>query len=138
MAIVKPLIKMMIENDRNYHGHLLTFGEQEVLIEKNLLENYLGKKFEINSVINSKKIFQSLGFEKIDTLEFIGNKSANIEHDLNLPIPKKHHSRYEFILDSGHMEHCFNVPEIMKSIFYLLKENGTIIHLYPFLCINFE
>ena len=60
-----------------------------------------------------------------------GSASKSLNLGLNIPIPANYHDNYDFIIDAGHLEHCFNTVEYMKSIVNLLKVGGTIIHFNP-------
>ena len=106
-------------------------GIQELLLSDDYKKK-LDKKLKKNFFnFSADSILKNLGFSKIDTLEYPGMDDAVISLDLNKKLPKKYHSRYDFIFDLGFMEHVYNVPEMMKSLHLLLKPNGKIVHFNP-------
>ena len=133
MAIVDILFKMMKHVNYECSGNLLTFGKQEILLSPEYIKsikNDLNKKG--NAIeMSAEVLLKHLGFDNIDTLEYPGHGESTIEQDLNEPISEIYYNSYDGLLDAGHMEHCFNAPEIMRSIFYFLKPGGQIIHFNP-------
>jgi hypothetical protein len=117
------------KEEYKYSGKLLTLGRMEVEIK----DPELKKEFGIDdSNVNPEHFFQSLGFSICDSLDYSSKDGANIIHDLNTIVPKSLENQYDFIIDCGTMEHCFDVFTVMKNISLMLKTGGTIIHLSPF------
>ena len=134
MALTEILYKLLKSSRFKLQGTLLTFGDQEIVGESgyiNLLREDLGGSGNDGSIVTND-VFHNLGFDKVDVLEYPGVEGASIEHDLNEPFVNDHKmAAYDVILDAGHMEHCFNVPEIMKTIMFLLKKDGLVVHFNP-------
>ena len=129
MAITNNLFKMLNHVKYGYRGKLLTFGLQEIVLDVDLRNAFLKKG--LNNHITSSIILKNIGFNEINTLDYSGMDNVDIELDLNKKLPKKYYSKYDFILESGYMEHIFNVPEMMRTIHLLLKPEGKIIHFNP-------
>ena len=133
MALTDNLLKMLDYVKYGYSGKLLTIGVQELVLSSNykkkIKAKYIGKKN--NKILSSNLIFKKIGFSEINTLDYPGMDNSDIELDLNTKLPKKHFSKYNFVLDAGFMEHVFNVPEMMKSLHNLLKPGGKIVHFNP-------
>ena len=131
MALTDNLLKILDHVAYGYSGKALTLGIQELLLSDDYKKK-LDKKLKKNFFnFSADSILKNLGFSKIDTLEYPGMDDAVISLDLNKKLPKKYHSRYDFIFDLGFMEHVYNVPEMMKSLQLLLKPNGKIVHFNP-------
>ena len=132
MALVYPILYLMNHCDYKYSGKLLTFGEQEILLTDDQINFFFNASFlKNNTPYKSKSILKNIGFDDVHSLEYPGYGNPNIEMDLNYPLDKKYYGSYDCILDAGHMEHCFNLSEIMKTMFNLVKNDGIIIHYNP-------
>ena len=83
----------------------------------------------------AEELFRLFGAKTIDSLDASGYENATIVHDLNKPISDNHKNKYDLVLDSGTIEHVFNVPVAIKSCMELTKEGGHFIGVYP--CNNF-
>lgn len=72
-------------------------------------------------------LMRKLGFGKIETLDFSDYEGASIIQDLNAPIPDDLDQQFDFIFDGGTIEHVFNVPQALESVFRMLKPGGRFI-----------
>jgi len=59
-------------------------------------------------------------------LDYSKYAEATIIHDLNQPIPKNLHSRYETLIDGGSIEHIFNFPQCIMNYKNLIKDKGNL------------
>jgi SAM-dependent methyltransferase len=134
MAMVAKLIKFFLSKQEsfNYHGRLLTLGKQEVFINPDQFKTTFNKELDPRySHVTDEALFKALGFEEVQSLDYFGTPDATIEHDLNTPIDQTYWGKYDFIVDAGTLEHCFNAAEYMSTITRLLKVGGTVIHSNP-------
>ena len=100
MALTDNLLKIVDHVAYGYSGKLLTLGVQELVLSngyKKKLKKKLKKK-EFFFEFSTNSILKNLGFSSIDTLEYPEWKSPNISLDLNKKLPKKYHSKYDFIV----------------------------------------
>ena len=72
--------------------------------------------------------FKFLGFSEVESMEFGTDESANYVHDLNDPVPVAYFEQFDSIYDGGTCEHVFNIPTCLRSIIYMLKIGGRILH----------
>lgn len=79
----------------------------------------------------AEPFFQALGVAKIDSLDFSDFESATVLHDLNQPLPKKLHRKYDLVFDGGTLEHVFDVKTALTNAYNLLKPGGTFIGISP-------
>jgi|LauGreDrversion4_2_1035121.scaffolds.fasta_scaffold51703_2 hypothetical protein len=139
MGINKTMAKYLAKNKNilNFKGSLLTLGRQDIGVSYKEL-NEIGITDVISdSYPTDQDFFKMLGFEKVDSLEHNLMDNATIAHDLNEPLPSELFSRFDWVLDGGTLEHCFNVKEFMFSMIKLLKPGGSILHINPSLgCSN--
>lgn len=72
-------------------------------------------------------LFRKLGFGKIEAMDFSPYEGADVIHDLNDPAPKTLEKTFDFIFDGGTIEHVFNVPVALESMFRMLKIGGRFV-----------
>ena len=68
---------------------------------------------------------------RMDCLDIVASRGSEIIVDLNEQIAPTLVNQYEIVLDGGTMEHCFNVPQVLKNILSMTKVGGFIIHVNP-------
>lgn len=80
-------------------------------------------------------VLHKMGAQIIHSLDASDYENATIIHDLNTPIPVQYKNRYDLVLDSGTLEHVFNISVALKNCMELTKVGGDFIGIYP--CNNF-
>lgn len=137
-----PAILLMKEAKRKpFHGSLLTLGRQSVLISPYQLRNYSKlAKFPLNlpkskddyAEMSDKDFFPLLGFSEVKTLDYSDYEDASIKFDLNSgALPEIYKDAFDTIYDGGTIEHVFHLPNALKSLIWMLKPGGRLIHLSP-------
>jgi hypothetical protein len=142
MGIAKGALSLLYElkRDHGYGGKMLELGKQDVHINCEQLLN-VQKKFGIKNrlysrdllgkKIDHKFIFQELGFDSVECLDYSDYQGAEIICDFNLPVDLTTHNQYDFVYDGGTLEHIFNFPQCLKNIHNLLKVGGLVVHHLP-------
>jgi len=120
-------------------GNILTLGRQ--FISKNLTENYYKeiineKKYSDLSFLNDKfcerLLIKGLGAKTVKSLDASEYENADFIQDLNVPLKENlMDKKFDTIVDLGTLEHVFNIPQAMKNINSLCRNNGQIIHVLP-------
>jgi SAM-dependent methyltransferase len=95
------------------------------------LPRSFNSKLKNCNYIDDITLFSLLGFNEIYSLDVSSFEQASLIHDLNTPVPIEWHHQYDVIFDGGTLEHIFNLPQVLKNIHNLLKEDGIIIHASP-------
>jgi SAM-dependent methyltransferase len=76
--------------------------------------------------------FRLLGVRgDLQALDYSTFEQADVVHDLNVPVPKELRGRFDLVLDSGTMEHVFDVRQALANIVHLLKPGGRVMHISP-------
>ena len=117
------------KKEYNYRGRLLTLGRQGIEIESESVKKLYGTVFSMIGKVEPEHLFRFLGFETCDSMDIADKDGANIIHNLNEEIPKKLEHQYDFVIDGGTMEHCFNISNVLSNLARMLKKDGTVIHL---------
>lgn len=131
---------------QNFNGSILQLGKQDIyfnyekLIERAKIFGLDLNEIEISTVTNpwthqivldDVTFFKSLGFNDVQSLDYVGDEGATIVWDLNEPVPDELHSKFDVIFDGGTLEHVFDVATVFKNIHAMLKPNGLIMHDNP-------
>ena len=121
------------------------FGKTVSLGRLNLYATKEGIQKNINKFQNNKKeiadvdfsdgysepLFQILGAESTDSLDYSDYENASIIHDLNKPLPENLKNKFDTIVDGGTIEHVFNFPVAIKNCMEALKVGGHYIGISP-------
>ncbi|HLY58955.1 MAG TPA: hypothetical protein VKS60_25560 [Stellaceae bacterium] len=79
----------------------------------------------------AETFFARLGARRADSFDYSNFESATVTHDMNEPIPARHHGQYSCVLDSGSLEHIFNFPCAIKNCMEIVKIGGHFISITP-------
>jgi SAM-dependent methyltransferase len=69
---------------------------------------------------------QFLDVSELEMLDHSAYEGASLTHDLNVPIPDDWREQYDVVIDSGTLEHVFNLPVAIASCMQLVKAGGTL------------
>jgi len=72
-------------------------------------------------------LFQALGADRVDSLDYCSFEGCSIVHDLNVQIPAAYRERYDLVYDTGTTEHVFNYPQCLKNCMEAVRVGGTLI-----------
>ena len=134
-------------------GNVLTLGQQSVWINSiqtsKIFKNHNLKKWDLKEDIdyrNNNKYFKNtpkennlsckalltiMGADNVEAMDISDYEGADIIHNLNTPISKSLFEKYDAIIDSGTLEHIFDVPTALKNLCDMLKPDGSLFLAYP-------
>jgi len=69
---------------------------------------------------NSEIIFQNLGIEDFEYIDFSDYEGATVLHDMNKPISQELENRYDTLIDIGSLEHMYNIPTALENYMRLV------------------
>jgi hypothetical protein len=72
----------------------------------------------------SEPLFEYLGAETVDSLDFSDYEGATIIHDMNKPAPETLKNKYTLVWDGGALEHIFNFPIAVKNCMDMTAVDG--------------
>lgn len=79
---------------------------------------------------DAEALFELFGLS-LDVYDIQAERGGEICLDLNKPYPENSKAQYEWVLDVGTLEHCFNVAQALANMAGLVKLGGHIIHENP-------
>jgi len=117
-------------------GKTATIGRQNLNLRTNRCIN---KMFNFAEIVDygefcEKLLLTHFGSVKVDSYDYSDYQGATFTYDLNMPPPSNltgPEYLYDTIIDSGSLEHIFNIPQAFKNISNMCKIGGTIIHALP-------
>jgi hypothetical protein len=71
------------------------------------------------------------GATRITSLDCRDHEGATLIHDLNVPVPDTMVSRYSCVIDSGTLEHVFNVPVALASCMRMVRPGSHLLIATP-------
>jgi len=74
--------------------------------------------------------FSRLGVD-LSVIDITRARGNEIIHDLNFPLPDTVNTRYDIVLDTGTVEHCFNAGQAAINLASLVKKDGYIVQMLP-------
>lgn len=143
-------------------SRIASMGYPDITVELSNLEEYIGARevsFRSDSALICKRhgiplraipdaasLFSAMG-AKLDVFDIVQERGDEIVCDLNEPLndyvsicggPFRllYQEQYDFVLDIGTIEHCFNIGQAVKNMAGLLQVGGIILHENPFLMGN--
>lgn len=145
MGLTKNMLLLLLSSKHKRavsFESMIMIGRQKLHLKKVDVEACL-RSFnysDINKVLEkietyAEPVFNFIGSKTIDSLDASPYEEATVIQDLNVPLNSGFKQSYNLVLDSGTLEHVFNVPEAIKTCMKLTKKGGHFIGVYP--CNNF-
>jgi hypothetical protein len=75
----------------------------------------------------SEDFFTLLGAKEILAIDVSDYEGAQILHDMNRPIPNRLVSTFDLVLDSGTLEHIFELTTALRNATQMVRPNGRFI-----------
>ncbi len=85
--------------------------------------------------VETRSLYEALGM-RTDFVDVAEIRGGEIVQDLNQPFPSSFRNAYDLVIDSGTLEHCFNVGQAIVNVADALKVGGIVHHGNPLVMIN--
>ena len=157
MGLTSANLKFILKKSKKYKfkGPVMTFGNQDIYAYEDdikkwakneniflksprvILYSTSGDVSKINKetkkYIHAKTFFEFIGINKnnyydIDKFPF---DKPRIIHDLQYPIDSKFHNFFNLVIDSGTLEHIFDIRSVMENIVRITKRGGFVLQFIP-------
>lgn len=80
---------------------------------------------------NADAVLALLGAERVFAADISDYENPDYLIDLNYDINEEYYERFDVILDSGTLEHVFDVPTALSNLVKMVKKGGRIILILP-------
>jgi hypothetical protein len=81
-------------------------------------------------ILDSDHILRALGLD-VDYIDVQPSRGVERQVDLNEPLPESMTAQYDFVIDTGTLEHCFNVGQAFKNVAQAVAVKGVIVQASP-------
>jgi hypothetical protein len=81
--------------------------------------------------VHAKVFFEMLGIRDYLDVDKFNQDKPMFRHDMNLPIPSELCDKFSLIVDSGTMEHVFDIRQFVSNVIQMSKVGGWVVHLNP-------
>jgi hypothetical protein len=107
-------------------GHVLCLGRQRIDIsQQRFIDSCVAESVatpsDLPNQIDDIFLFNFLGARSLQSMDVNSNEGAEIIHNLNLPVKKSLHGRFDTIVDGGTFDHLFDLKTAFANINKLLK-----------------
>lgn len=89
-----------------------------------------GLKGVADPLYDSMAIFDHLGID-VTVIDIVNARGVERIVDLNEPLPEDLKTRFDFVIDTGTCEHCFNVGVAFRNACEAVKVGGYFVHAAP-------
>jgi len=145
MAIVRSSARLLFDECRcrPFKGSVMQLGRHTIYLKMIMLKSYAAMHGlnlrEVAPVLSNYEpcaelgyidditFFSALGFDTVHSCDVSDCDASTFNFDLNLEVPDHFHNKYDVIIDSGTVEHIFNLPQVLRNIHLMLKPNGRVI-----------
>lgn len=153
MGLSKAALRFIAREHKKtpYNGPVLTMGRQNLSVTESEIivmlvsEGITPNPDPINETLKQTNIpqwvshkyisdvyfFHLLGINEVKTIDYADHEGADIIHDFNTPVPQRLYNAFDLIIDSGTIEHIFDMRQALINISLMLKPGGRIIHMTP-------
>jgi SAM-dependent methyltransferase len=112
-------------------GRCLTIGRQALLLSNRQCLRLSGKPVEAVAPREGRWRYadgwlRALGATTVDSVDIVSGEGANLIHDLNLPFDPSLRERYDTVIDSGTLEHIFDIRAAIQNYADATKVGGTL------------
>jgi SAM-dependent methyltransferase len=148
MALSKLMLQTLLEGIKPGQA-IVSLGYPDIIPDMKLIREKLGVKslelkyredsekickrhgLPMQDIPDSESLFELLGCT-LDVFDVVQERGCEVLVDLNKPIPENACGQFDWVLDVGTMEHCFNAPQALVNIAALAKVGGCVLHENPF------
>lgn len=81
--------------------------------------------------IHAQTVFEMLGIDGYVDLDWFSDDAPMRVHDLNQPLPPDLEDGFGLVLDSGTLEHVFDVRQGLENVARAARVGGWVVHLSP-------
>ena len=150
MGLARAAVHLLMTeaSRRPFSGSIVTLGRQHVYVtadetvamasEQGVrlasipVELHRERSLSKQGFVSDDWLLKSLGFDEIVRVDYSGYESSEVIFDLNnSETPQALLNRFDLVLDSGTLEHVFDIAAGLRHCVRMVRSNGRVIHLTP-------
>ena len=147
MGIPDGVARLLLEEHRQrpFAGRILQLGRMHVLFGRNDLSRWadaqgatLAPVDEVGlspdpvlasrGFLDDVSFFRLLGFSEVESSDVSDWEQPDHIIDLNAPAPAHLEGRFDVVLESGTLQHVFNLPQVLENMHRLVRPGGRLVH----------
>lgn len=146
---LNPLMLIRLYENMKPGQAIAAMGYPDIIFEPEAMREMLGDKIlalkyrpdseaickrhgiASREVPDAESFFEQFGCS-LDVFDVVQERGCEILCDLNYPVDEKYVGQFDYVLDVGTMEHCFNAPQALVNMASMLKIGGLALHENPF------
>ncbi len=86
---------------------------------------------DLSCIYDTHDVWGQLGIAPT-TIDIAQNRADEVFLDLNFPISQDFVEKFDFVIDPGTLEHCFNVGQAFLNTCSTLRKGGVLFQISPF------
>ncbi len=79
----------------------------------------------------AEPLLKLLGAKRVDSVDASGYEQVTLTHDLNHPVPAAWGGSYSAVVDSGSLEHIFDITSAARNYMELVAPGGHLLFAHP-------
>jgi SAM-dependent methyltransferase len=113
-------------------GRTATIGRQAVHVPSPIAAELLGFPIDFEwGTFCEFMLTQHFGSSVVHSFDNSDYEGASHIFDLNDPVPTQFYNQYDTIIDSGSLEHIYDIRTALQSIARMMRPGGQVIHINP-------
>jgi Methyltransferase domain len=110
-------------------GRVATIGRQEILVPIDKLKSALNLKGYKYGPYCEELLIGHFAATVVESFDISDYEHATYIADMNKPLAVQ--NRYDTVIDSGSLEHIYNIPQALRNVSELCSAGGQILHVVP-------
>lgn len=149
--LLDKLVRVCVEPP--HPKRLISAGYPDLLVSPSMIRHYLGNiplEFHpdeaaiikwhncqkiTDHIVESRFFFRQLQTD-MTVIDLRAVRGDELVYDLNHPLPETLQGQYDVLLDTGTIEHCFNIGQAAVNLAGLIKEGGILLQTLPLSSFN--
>jgi hypothetical protein len=116
-------------------GRTATIARQQIHADPREIASILRQTFPALAARSftgyAEPLLGELGATDITSYDASDYEDADVVHDMNAPLPAEHHARYDTVIESGSLEHIFDVRTALGNMMSMPAEGGRLLMAVP-------
>lgn len=113
-------------------GQTATLGHQRLRVSRDYLRHALGHPsgYEHERYCD-QLLLRHFGAAQIESIDYSDYEQASVVHDMNRPVPQALQGRFDTVINSGTLEHVYNIAQALDNVSAMCRPGAQIVHILP-------
>lgn len=113
-------------------GETVTLGHQRLRVAKEYVLGALGHPpgYEHERYCDNL-LRRFFGASRLESIDYSDYEEASLIHDMNRPLPPALEGCFDTVINSGTVEHLYNVTQALDNVSRMCRPGGQIVHILP-------